>query len=82
MKFQVNDRVIFDGKICCVKYANADVVICTREIDCHTIVRSPEALANEQVPWVLLPRAGWWSQMRDIGRPGLTPSEAAFLREA
>lgn len=66
MKFQVNDRVIFDGRICRVKYANTDVVICERESDCHTIVRSPEQIADEQVPWILRPKAGWWSQMRDV----------------
>jgi hypothetical protein len=74
MKFQVNDRVIYDGRICRVVHENPDWVAIRRESDGHTMVWTTAQLAAEQVPWVMRPKVGWWSQMRDIAEyRALTP---------
>jgi hypothetical protein len=64
--FQTGDHVLYDGKPCCVRYTNSDVVVIRRISDGHLMMWTPAELADEQVPWVLRPGMGWWSQMRDV----------------
>lgn len=65
MKFQINDRVLYDGQICRVTYANDEIVVFQRMNDAHLMTRPPFLLAAEQVPWINTGK-GWWSQMRDV----------------
>ena len=70
MTFQKGDQVLSSGKICEVRYANAEVVVFRRNTDSHLMMREPWQLAEEQVPWVLT-SCGWWSQMRDVSDDSL-----------